>query len=220
MVKVIDFGIAKATEGRLTDKTLFTRFHAFLGTPAYMSPEQAEMTALEVDTRTDIYSLGVLLYELLTGCTPFDSEELLAGGLEEMRRTIREVEAIKPSTRVRHATPAKAGTTKRGNRQSAIDQDLDWIVMKCLEKDRARRYETANGLAMDIHRHLRNEAVLARPASKTYRFRKFVRRNKGLFAAAILIATVLAAGSVVSGWQAVRAKRSEGYALQQANRST
>ncbi len=154
--KVIDFGIAKATAGRLTDQTLFTAFEQFIGTPAYMSPEQAVMTSLDIDTRSDIYSLGVLLYELLTGRTPFDQKELLAAGLDEMRRIIREEEPPRPSTRLstmaaealtatahhRHTEPPKLVHLVRG--------DLDWIVMKCLEKDRARRYETANGLAADI----------------------------------------------------------------------
>src|SRR5206468_4585453 len=152
--KVIDFGIAKATQAELTGKTLFTRFHQFLGTPAYMSPEQAEMTSLDIDTRSDIYSLGVLLYELLTGKTPFDAAELLKIGLDEMRRTIREKEPERPSTRVSTLVGEELTTTAKRRGLDApklvnvLRGDLDWIVMKCLEKDRGRRYETANGLAM------------------------------------------------------------------------
>ena len=163
--KVIDFGIAKATQGRLTDKTLFTAFEQFIGTPAYMSPEQAVMTSLDIDTRSDIYSLGVLLYELLTGKTPFDANALLQAGLDAMRRTIREVEPPKPSARLSTMLDAERATTA-SQRQTEppklihlLKGDLDWIVMKCLEKDRGRRYETANGLAADIKRHLNTEPM-------------------------------------------------------------
>jgi tetratricopeptide (TPR) repeat protein len=211
--KVIDFGIAKATQGRLTDQTLFTAFEQFIGTPAYMSPEQAEMSMQDVDTRSDIYSLGVLLYELLTGKTPFDSSQLLASGLEEMRRTIREVEPVKPSTRLtqeRLATVSGAAAKSEiRSPKSEIDRDLDCIVMKCLEKDRARRYETANALGCDIERHLHNEPIVARPPSKLYRFHKTVQRNKTAFAAAAVIAIVLVAGVIVSTFEAVRAARAE-----------
>jgi serine/threonine protein kinase len=150
--KIIDFGIAKATQQPLTDKTLFTRFNQLLGTPAYMSPEQAELTSLDIDTRTDIYSLGVLLYELLTGRTPFDSKELFRAGLEQMLRIIREREPARPSARL-STLSAEELTTVASRRQikgsdllRLFRGDLDWIVMKCLEKDRGRRYETASGL--------------------------------------------------------------------------
>src|SRR5499427_2189668 len=177
--KVIDFGIAKATtDQRLTDKTVFTAFEQFIGTPAYMSPEQAEVTSVDVDTRSDIYSLGVLLYELLTGKTPFDATELLQAGLDEMRRTIREKEPERPSTKVSTlggdelTTTAKRRGLEAPKLVNLLRGDLDWIVMKCLEKDRARRYETANGLAMDIRRHLSNAPVVACPPSKLYEFQR------------------------------------------------
>src|SRR6266511_4509267 len=203
--KVIDFGIAKATQGRLTDHTLFTAFEQFIGTPAYMSPEQSILTSVDIDTRSDIYSLGVLLYELLTGQTPFDQKELLASGLEEMRRTIREKEPVRPSTRLTqqlvaasHPSTARSGeeslASPPSRRSNQIEElihllrgDLDWIVMKCLEKDRARRYETADGLARDVQRFLANEPVLARPPSRIYRLHKFIRRNRVMAASATAI---------------------------------
>jgi WD40 repeat protein len=212
--KVIDFGIAKATTGQqLTDKTLFTAFEQFIGTPAYMSPEQAVMTSLDIDTRSDIYALGVLLYELLTAKTPFDPKELLAAGFDEMRRTIREKEPVRPSTRVSSLPGEELSTTAHCRGLEApklvhlLRGDLDWIVMKCLEKDRTRRYETANGLVMDVRRYLDHEPVVARPPSTAYRFQKLVRRNKFAFVAAGGIALALALGLVVSTWQAVVATR-------------
>ena len=169
--KVIDFGIAKAAQGDLTDKTLYTQFQQFIGTPAYISPEQAEMSGLDVDTRSDIYSLGVLLYELLVGKTPFDARELLVSGFDEMRRTLREKEPLRPSARLRAFPPEELTTTARRRSAEAprlikaLRGDLDWIVMKCLEKDRTRRYDSANALADDLGRCLRDEPVAARPPS-------------------------------------------------------
>jgi WD40 repeat protein/serine/threonine protein kinase len=263
--KVIDFGIAKATAPpALTDKTLYTAFEQFIGTPAYMSPEQAGRSGLDIDTRSDLYSLGVLLYELLTGRTPFDTRTLLAAGWEEMRRVIREQEPARPSTRLtqelaqmgwgsapgwgaavgaspigqdqgprgeavgppspREASPRGRGQAtpeagevpggsglrkpvEGGRRQQLREQiklvrgDLDWIVMKCLEKDRTRRYETANALAGDIEHHLSHEPVAARPPSTAYRVQKFIRRNQVVVAAASLVVLALVLGLAGSLWQ-------------------
>src|SRR6266536_2855565 len=198
--KVIDFGIAKATQGRLTDQTLFTAFEQFIGTPAYMSPEQAEMSGLDIDTRCDVYALGVLLYELLIGQTPFDARELLASGLDKMRHTIREQEPERPSTRLSTMLNVDLTHTASHRRTDSpklihlLRGDLDWIVMKALEKDRTRRYETANALATDIHRHMDNEPVLASPPSNLYRLQKLVRRNKTIFAALGGVALALVIG--------------------------
>jgi WD40 repeat protein len=205
--KVIDFGIAKATQQELTEKTIYTQYSQFIGTPAYMSPEQAEMSGLDIDTRSDIYSLGVLLYELLTGSTPFDTRELLQAGVDEMRRIIRDVEPMRPSTRLTQLSVASE--SQIANRKPKIENDLDWIVMKCLEKDRARRYETANGLAMDLGRHLTNEPVLARPPSPGYRLLKAWKRNKITYTAAAAVVFALATGMAVSLWQMNRARRAE-----------
>ncbi|HUD81980.1 MAG TPA: serine/threonine-protein kinase [Candidatus Saccharimonadales bacterium] len=223
--KVIDFGIAKATEGRLTAETVYTQLHQFIGTPAYMSPEQAEMSGLDIDTRSDIYSLGVLLYELLAGSTPFDAKELMASGLDAMRKIIREQEPVRPSTRFATlqggdlTTTAKRRSTDTSKLLHQLRGDLDWIVMKCLEKDRTRRYETANGLAFDILRHINNEPVLARPPSQMYRFQKMARRNKGVLTIAALIATVLVAATCISAWQAVRATRATAVAMAEKQRA-
>jgi serine/threonine protein kinase len=201
---VIDFGIAKATtDQRLTDKTLFTAFEMLLGTPAYMSPEQAALTSGDVDTRTDIYSLGVLLYELLTGSTPFDTGAVLKAGLDEVRRVIREEEPVRPSARLLTMSGADLTTAARRRRCEppklirSITGDLDWIAMKALEKDRTRRYESANSLALDVERHLANEPILARPPSALYRFQKALLRNKLLFASASVIAALFVTGFVL-----------------------
>jgi len=210
---VIDFGVAKATNQKLTEKTLFTNFATMIGTPAYMSPEQAEMSKLDVDTRSDIYSLGVLLYELLTGSTPFPEERLRSVGYGEMQRIIAEEDPERPSTRLRKkAVPKTALRTPH----SAFDSDLDWIVMKCLEKDRNRRYETANGLAADLNRHLNNEPVLARPPSMGYRLQKMAQRNKVAFTAVAAITGVLMLAAFISIRQAVRATAAERKATSQA----
>jgi serine/threonine protein kinase len=212
--KVIDFGIAKATTGqRLTDKTVFTAFEQFIGTPAYMSPEQAMMTTHEIDSRTDIYALGVLLYELLTGKTPLDQKELLAAGLDELRRTIREKEPIRPSTRLSTMLESELTTTAKHRRTEVpklihqLRGDLDWIVMKALEKDRARRYETANGLAGDVQRYLANEPVVARPPSRLYRFQKLAGRNKLAFAATGAVTAALVVGLAVASWEYVKERK-------------
>src|SRR5882672_3523644 len=201
---VIDFGIAKATTNqRLTDKTLFTAFEMLIGTPAYMSPEQAVLTSVDVDTRTDIYSLGVLVYELFTGSTPFDTAELLKSGLDEIRRVIREQEPVRPSTRLSKLTEANLTTVAQRRHSEpptlirAVRGDLDWIAMKALEKDRTRRYATANGLALDIQRYLDDETISARPPSKIYKLQKTVQRNKLLFAGLGVIALLLVASLIV-----------------------
>src|SRR5437868_7053957 len=198
--KVIDFGLAKALNaaGTLTDRTLHTAYGTVVGTPLYMAPEQVGINALDVDTRSDVYALGVVLYELLTGTTPLEKKRFKEAAWDEIRRVIREEEPPRPSTRLstsnalaslaaqRQTEPAKLSRLVRG--------ELDWIVLKALEKDRNRRYETANGLAMDVQRHLADEPVLACPPSAGYRLRKFVRKHRGPVAAAAALLAALAVG--------------------------
>jgi serine/threonine protein kinase len=204
LVKVIDFGVAKAGGQPLTDKTLITGFGAIVGTLEYMSPEQAEVNQLDIDTRSDIYSLGVLLYELLTGSPPFTRKELGNAGMLEMLRVIREQEPTRPSTKLSTAEGLPTLAAHRGTEPARLTKlvrgELDWIVMKALEKDRNRRYETANGFAMDAQRYLADEPVTAGPPSLAYRFRKFVRRNRGRLAVSAVVgfALMLAIGGI--GW--------------------
>src|SRR5262245_41113886 len=196
VAKVIDFGVAKALGQQLTDRTVYTQLTQMVGTPMYMSPEQAGQSSLDIDTRTDVYALGVLLYELLTSTTPFDGERLRRAGYDELRRIIREEEPARPSTRI--STLGQAATTMSANRQSdprrlrqLFRGELDWIVMKALEKDRNRRYESASAFAADVQHYLKDEPVLACPPSAWYRFRKFSRRNKRAAVMASLVSALL-----------------------------
>lgn len=215
--KIIDFGVAKAIQQRLTEKSVFTVLGQVVGTIDYMSPEQAKLNQLDIDTRSDIYSLGVLLYELLTGETPLDRQRLRSAAFDEMLRIIREEEPPKPSLRLsssdslpsiaanRQIEPKKLSTLVRG--------ELDWIVMKALEKERSRRYETANGFAADIERYLGDEPVLACPPSVAYRLRKFVRRNKRPVAAVGLVLLALVAGIIGTTWGMIRAENARQDAI-------
>jgi tetratricopeptide (TPR) repeat protein/predicted Ser/Thr protein kinase len=214
--KVIDFGLAKAMHQPLTEHTLYTAHEMVMGTPLYMSPEQAELNNLDIDTRTDIYALGVILYELLTGATPLERGRFKKAAWEEILRVIREEEPPKPSTRLsgssslpalaaqRHLEPAKLARLLRG--------DLDWIVMKALDKDRNRRYETANGFAMDVQCYLAEEPVLAGPPTASYRLRKFLRRNRRAVLATGVLLVALLGGVVGTTWGLVRAVRAEAEA--------
>jgi serine/threonine protein kinase/tetratricopeptide (TPR) repeat protein len=224
--KVIDFGIAKALHGRLTDRTLFTEFRQFIGTPAYMSPEQAEMSGLDIDTRSDLYSLGVLLYELLTGSTPIDKAKLAAMPHAELQRVIREEEPQTPSRRV--VTNGKVRTTQLPDPRAIADAvrrsrqlrgDLDWIVLRCLEKDRTRRYSSADALAMDLGRYLDDEPVEASPPSTLYRLAKFARRHRGVAAAVLGIVCTLIVGASIAGYGLVEASAERDRAMAEMKRA-
>jgi tetratricopeptide (TPR) repeat protein len=212
VVKIIDFGVAKAIGQQLTDKTVYTQFALLIGTPQYMSPEQAGQSELDIDTRSDIYALGVLLYELLTGTTPFTKERLQQAAFDEIRRIIREEEPPKPSTRLsesKDSLPSISAQrhTEPGQLTKLVKGELDWIAMKALEKDRNRRYATANAFASDIQRYLADEPVMACPPSRVYRMRKFVRRNRSVVLALAVVAITLVAGIIGTTWGLVRAER-------------
>ena len=218
--KVIDFGVAKAVGQQLTEKTVYTGFGALIGTPAYMAPEQATFNQLDIDTRADVYALGVLLYELLAGSTPFEPERLRKAALDEVLRLVREEEPPRPSARL---STSQARATIAAVRQSDPDKlaklvrgELDWIVMKALEKDRTRRYDTAIGLARDVERYLKDEPVEACPPTLSYRLRKVMHRHRGPVAAAVVVAAALIIGIAASVWQATRARSAEQIARDEA----
>ena len=222
--KVIDFGVAKAIGQHLTERTMFTQFGQVVGTIEYMSPEQAKLNQLDIDTRTDIYSLGVLLYELLTGETPFDRQRLRSAAFDEMLRIIREEEPPKPSTRLSssESLPSIAAQRQLEPKKltTLVAGELDWIVMKWLEKDRNRRYETANAFAADLERYLHDEPVQACPPSAAYRFRKFVRRNKIVFVAASAVTATLLLGLMVSTWLYLEEKSAHELAVSEAAKAS
>src|SRR5262249_28486654 len=220
--KVIDFGVAKAMAEPLTQRTLFTQVGQIVGTFEYMSPEQATLNQLDIDTRSDIYSLGVLLYELLTGMTPFDKDQLRKLALDQMLRTIREEEPMRPSVRLSSEAGALAmAAAYRGVESQKLPGvlrgDLDWIVMKCLEKERDRRFVTAGILAQDIERYLNDEPVTACPPSLSYRARKAYRKNKVAVVTTSAIIATLLVGVILTGWQAIRATHAKRDALAKQN---
>jgi len=217
--KVIDFGVARATEGQLTDKSQNSGYAQPIGTPSYMSPEQLAVSSRSVDTRSDVYSLGVLLYELLAGKTPFDGQRLLEAGIGEMRRILAEGVAVRPSERLASLAPAEAARIGAGRRcalpklAALLRGDLDCIALKALDRERGRRYETANGLAEDVQRHLHDEPVVACPPRRLYRFLKLVRRNRGIFAAGAAVAAALVAGLGTSTWLYLREREARERAV-------